>query len=206
PLVRGARHGNEPNARAILCGNAAAAVRGGADAIGGRAVDSEPGIVQALSPETTEAVDVILKDGGTLRLRAPAAEDTDALVAFFAGLSDRSLYLRFHGARRVDEKLVEPFLDPGWSALGALVGTLGERIVALASYARLRDPDTAEIAFAVADEEQGRGIATRLLEQLALRASEVGIAGFVAEVMAENRAMLGVFADAGFELGRELEH
>jgi acetate---CoA ligase (ADP-forming) len=155
--------------------------------------------------ERSEAVDVILKDGGTLRLRAPTADDTEGLVAFFAGLSDRSLYLRFHGARRVDEKLVEPFLDPDWSSFGALVGTLGERIVALASYARLRDPDTAEIAFAVADEEQGRGIATRLLEQLALRAAEAGISGFVAEVMAENRAMLAVFADAGFELTRELE-
>jgi acetate---CoA ligase (ADP-forming) len=77
--------------------------------------------------------------------------------------------------------------------------------VALASYARLRDPATAEIAFAVADEEQGRGIGTRLLEQLALRAAEAGIAGFVAEVMAGNRAALAVFADAGFEVARELE-
>src|SRR5438046_1928625 len=175
----------------------------GPDAIGGRRADTEPTVVIL---EMTETVDVILKDGGTLRLRPPAAEDTEALVAFFGGLSDRSLYLRFHGARRVDEKLVEPFLDPDWSTLGALVGTLGERIVALASYSRLRDPGTAEIAFAVADEEQGRGIATRLLEQLALRAADVGITGFVAEVMAENRAMLGVFADAGFELARELEH
>jgi acetyl coenzyme A synthetase (ADP forming)-like protein len=152
-----------------------------------------------------EAVDVILRDGGTLRLRAPIADDADALVAFFAGLSDRSLYFRFHGRRRVDTKLVEPFLRCDWTETGSLVGTLEDRIVALASYVRLRDPATAEIAFAVTDEEQGRGIGTRLLEQLALRAAEVGIGSFVAEVMAENRAMLGVFADAGFEVTRELE-
>jgi acetyl coenzyme A synthetase (ADP forming)-like protein len=153
-----------------------------------------------------EAVDVILRDGGTLRLRPPVAADADALVAFFAGLSERSLYLRFHGALRPDARLVEPFLDPDWIERGSLVGTLEDRIVALASTARLRDPATAEIAFAVADEEQGRGIGTRLLEQLALRASEAGIASFVAEVMAENRAALAVFADAGFEVARELEH
>jgi acetate---CoA ligase (ADP-forming) len=152
-----------------------------------------------------EAVDVILRDGGTLRLRPPVAADADALVAFFAGLSERSLYLRFHGALRPSARLVEPFLDPDWIERGSLVGTLGDRIVALASYARLRDPATAEIAFAVADEEQGRGIGTRLLEQLALRAAEAGIDSFVAEVMAENRAALSVFADAGFEVARELE-
>jgi hypothetical protein len=57
-----------------------------------------------------EAVDVILRDGGTLRLRPPGAADTDDLVAFFSHLSERSLYLRFHGWRRVDSRLVEPFL------------------------------------------------------------------------------------------------
>jgi GNAT superfamily N-acetyltransferase len=40
-------------------------------------------------------------------------------------------------------------------------------VVALAVYARLRDPTQAEVAFAVADEFQGRGIGTRMLERLA---------------------------------------
>ena len=57
---------------------------------------------------TAEALDVILRDGGTLRLRAPGEADRDALVRFFEGLSPRSLYLRFHGTPRVDEHLVEP--------------------------------------------------------------------------------------------------
>jgi acetate---CoA ligase (ADP-forming) len=156
--------------------------------------------------DPADAVDVILKDGGTLRLRPPTEADGAALVAFFSGLSDRSLYLRFHGARRVDERLVEPFVDPDWVETGSLVGTLGDRVVALASYARLRDPDSAEMAFVVADQEQRRGLGTRLLEQLAQRAGDVGIQRFVANVMAENRDALTVFADAGWELARELEH
>ena len=57
------------------------------------------------------AVDVILRDGSTLRLRAPTRDDGDDLAAFFGGLSERSLYLRFHGMRTVDEKLVAHFLD-----------------------------------------------------------------------------------------------
>ena len=158
---------------------------------------------------TAVAVDVILRDGSTLRLRAPARGDADALIAFFRGLSPRSLYMRFHGVRQVDATLVEHFLDPGAADRGALVGILAddegvERIVAVAEFARLRDPAVAEVAFTVADELQGRGAATRLLEQLAARAAEAGIESFVAEVLPENQAMLSVFRDAGFEMSRTL--
>jgi acetyl coenzyme A synthetase (ADP forming)-like protein len=154
---------------------------------------------------TAAAVDVILRDGSTLRLRAPAQEDAGALAAFFTGLSERSFYLRFHGIRNVDDDLVRHFLDPDWQDRGVLIGELDEGIVAVAEYMRLRDERAAEAGFAVADELQGRGIGTRLLERLASLASEQGIERFVAEVMPENRAMLGVFEGAGLEVTRELD-
>jgi acetate---CoA ligase (ADP-forming) len=154
-------------------------------------------------------VDVILRDGSTLRLRAPARGDADALVTFFGRLSEHSRYLRFHGVRHVDASFADHFVEPDWIDRGALVGVHsdddgGDRVVALAEYARLRDPLAAEVAFAVADEIQGKGAGTRLLEQLAGRAAEAGIERFVAEVMPENRAMLSVFQDAGFEVSRTL--
>ncbi len=157
-----------------------------------------------------EPLDVILRDGGTLRLQPPIASDADAVLDLLAGLSERSLYLRFHGTPTVRSQLVEPFLDPDWLDRGALIGSLADEagarhIVALASYARLRDPLAAEVAFVVADAHQGRGIGTRLLEQLAARAAGVGIERFVAEVVPENRPMLHVFEDAGFEVSRMLE-
>ncbi len=168
-----------------------------------------PGARSLLPTQADSVVDVILRDGGTLRLRTPQTADTEALTEFFAGLSERSLYLRFHGAPTVKPSLVEPFLEPDWVERGALVGTLAgdgaEHIVALASYARLRDPAVAEVAFTVADEHQGRGIGTRMLEQLAERAAAAGIERFVAEVMADNAQMLGVFEDAGFGITRQLD-
>ena len=151
-----------------------------------------------------DAVDVILRDGSTLRLHAPGAADGEALEAFFSGLSERSFYQRFHGIRRIDPGLVEHFLDPDWHDRGVLVGVAGDEVVAVAEYLRLRDERSAEVAFAVADELQGRGIGTRLLEQLAVRAAAAGIERFVAEVLPENSAMLAVFRDAGFEVAREL--
>ena len=95
-------------------------------------------------------VDVVLRDGSTMRLRPPVDGDAADLVGFFDGFSDRSVYLRFHGRPSIDEALVAPVLDPDWAERGALVGAAGGQIVALASFVRLRDMRTAEVAFAVA--------------------------------------------------------
>jgi acetate---CoA ligase (ADP-forming) len=168
---------------------------------------SPPSIhAMSLAPPRTvlpTVADVVLRDGSTMRFRPPVPEDVAGLLDFFRGLSDRSLYLRFHGHPSVDEHLVEPMLESDWGERGALLGTKDERVVAVANYVRLRDVRTAEVAFAVADDFQGRGIATRLLERLAAAAASVGIEQFLAEVMLGNDAMLRVFAEAGFQTKRE---
>lgn len=163
-----------------------------------------------VSVNVIEAHDVLLRDGRTLRLRPPRTADIDAVLEFFSRLSERSFYQRFHGAPPIGPRLAEPFVDPDWDDRGVYAGVVAgtegeERIVALASYIRLRDATTAEAAFAVADELQGHGVGTRLLEQLAARARAVGIERFVAEVMPDNSAMVRVFEEAGFDVERELE-
>jgi succinyl-CoA synthetase alpha subunit/ribosomal protein S18 acetylase RimI-like enzyme len=158
--------------------------------------------VSAAAAHTVDETDVILRDGSTLRQRPPVAEDADALLAFFSGLSDHSRYLRFHGFPALGPKLVEPVLEPDWQDRGALLASLDGGIVAVANWVRLRDPRAAEVAFTVDDGHQRRGIGTRLLEQLAARAAGAGIEEFVAEVLHENAAMLGVFRDAGFTVTR----
>ena len=147
---------------------------------------------------------MLLRDGTSLRLRSPGQADGPALAGLLAGLSRTSLYHRFHGLPSVGPKLVEPFLDPDWIECGSLVGELDGKLVAHAVFIRLRDTRAAEVAFTVADEHQGRGIGPRLLERLADRAAEAGIERFVAEVLAENRPMLKVFEEAGFEVSRTL--
>jgi len=152
--------------------------------------------------------DVLLRDGTALRLHAPVEADTDAVLALFEGLSERSRYLRFHGFPEIGQRLAASFVDPDWRERGALVGSVGddgsERLVALGTWARLRDPRRAEVTFAVADDFQGRGVGTRLLEQLAELAAQAGIERFVARVLADNRRMLEVFLGAGFDMTGEL--
>jgi acetyl coenzyme A synthetase (ADP forming)-like protein len=161
-----------------------------------------------MAGNAVDARDVILRDGTTLRLHSPGTAEATALLDFFSRLSPESLYFRFHGLPRVGPALVAPFLDPDGLERGALVGRLAEdgtdRIVAVASWSRLREPGTAEVAFAVEDAMQGKGVGTRLLEQLAASAAAAGIRSFVAEVLYENRAMLRVFAEAGFDVTREV--
>src|ERR687886_479123 len=146
--------------------------------------------------------DVILRDGSVLRLRSPGPEDEAAIKAFFDGLSLESRYTRFHGAGRTDT-VSRDYAAADGDARVALLAHLGDRVVAVAGYDRLNEPGVAEVAFAVADDMQGRGLATRMLEQLAEVAAERGVRRFDAEVLSENRAMLHVFASAGFDVRRE---
>src|SRR5471032_264361 len=166
---------------------------------------SEPDVALPDRP----AEDVVLRDGSTLRLRPPTPADGPALVRFFERLSPESRYLRFQGARLVDLHMVEPFLRTDWSEHVSLLGELAAgdgqvEVVTLATFVRLRDPHRAEVAFAVADTLQRRGVATRLLERLAAHAATAGIEEFVAQVLPHNRAMLRVFEDAGFAVRRKL--
>jgi acyl-CoA synthetase (NDP forming)/RimJ/RimL family protein N-acetyltransferase len=145
--------------------------------------------------------DVLLRDGSTLRLRATTPEDFGDIKAFYDQLSEDSRFLRFHGFGRTDAVARAEAEASGVDRL-ALIGRLGGRVVAVASWNGLREMEVAEVAFAVADDLHGRGIGTRTLEQLAAIAADRGIRRFDAEVMAGNRPMLDVFENAGFVIRR----
>ncbi|MBX5441862.1 MAG: GNAT family N-acetyltransferase [Solirubrobacteraceae bacterium] len=149
--------------------------------------------------------DVILRDGSVLRLRAPEPEDEPAIKDFFDRLDPESRYLRFHGHVRSDRVAAHYAAADGESRVALLAHREGE-IVAVAGYERLRELGAAEVAFAVLASEQGNGLGTRMLEQLAAHAAEHGIDRFDASVMAENRRMLGVFSSAGFAVKRTASH
>jgi acyl-CoA synthetase (NDP forming)/GNAT superfamily N-acetyltransferase len=145
--------------------------------------------------------DVLLRDGSTLRLQAPTPLDYEDIKAFYDGLSSESRYLRFHGFGRADIVARADADASGVDRL-ALIGRHDGRVVSAACYVGLREPGVAEVAFAVADDDQGRGIGMRMLEQLAEIAADRGIHRFDAEVMASNRPMLQVLAHGGFAVRR----
>jgi acetyl coenzyme A synthetase (ADP forming)-like protein len=143
--------------------------------------------------------DIALRDGSTVHVRPTRAGDEPAILAFLSGLSEESRYSRFFsGAPNLKEAAHRAaiFDLQARCNLVALVGTT-LTIVAQAGYIRT-DGDRAEVAFAVADTFQGRGISTILLGQLAEIAQAVGIATFDASVLGANHRMIEVFRQSGF--------
>ncbi|WP_332603117.1 bifunctional acetate--CoA ligase family protein/GNAT family N-acetyltransferase [Arthrobacter sp. S2(2024)] len=156
-------------------------------------------------PEYWEA-DVVLRDGGTAHLRPISPEDAGALQAFHTAQSETSIYMRFFSFKpRLSSKELHRFTEVDHKDRVAFVITIGGEIVGVGRYDRLDDPTEAEVAFNISDVQQGRGIGSILLEHLAAAARENGIRRFTAEVLPENRKMLRVFADAGYELARKFD-
>jgi acetyl coenzyme A synthetase (ADP forming)-like protein len=150
---------------------------------------------------------VILRDGGSIHVRAIRADDRERLLRHFKGLSEQSKYHRFFGLKRTltDEELAR-FTDLDFVNHVGLVATLSEdgseRFIGVARYVRGSDPSRAEVAFAVLDEHQGRGIGTVLLDHLSRVARAAGITEFEADVLGDNNRMLEVFGKSGFRVRR----
>lgn len=151
--------------------------------------------------------DVVLTDGGTVHVRPIRPDDDGRLAELAERMSPRSLYYRFLSpAPRLTPERIHHFTHVDYDTRMALVATLGDEIVAVARYDRAGErSQEAEVAFAVDDAHQGRGIGTVLLEHLAAVGREQGIRRFTADTLGENRRMLGVFHDAGWEVEKHLD-
>src|SRR5512141_1655450 len=161
--------------------------------------------VDGVYPEYWEA-DVVLRDGGTAHLRPIHPSDADAVQAFHVGQSQKSIYMRFFAFKsKLSAKELKRFTEVDYKDRVALVITIGGEIMGIGRYDRLDDPEEAEVAFNISDAHQGRGIGSILLEHLAAAARENGIRKFSAEVLPENRKMLMVFSDAGYDVKRHFD-
>ena len=149
--------------------------------------------------------DVVLRDGSVAHVRPILPADADALRRFHAGQSAESIYLRFFAPlKELSDKDVARFtlVDHDWRV--ALVATLRGEIIGVARYDRL-DATTAEVAFHISDSHQGKGVGSVLLEHLAAIGQERGVTKFVADVLPQNRKMIQVFTEAGYEVNYHFE-
>jgi acyl-CoA synthetase (NDP forming)/ribosomal protein S18 acetylase RimI-like enzyme len=150
--------------------------------------------------------DVLLRDGATARLRPVSPNDADALQQMHQGQSQDSIYFRYFTYKsQLSAKELERFTVVDYVDRVAFVILLGDELMGIGRYDRLGDSTEAEVAFNIADEHQGRGLGSILMEHLAAAARENGLRIFTAEVLPENRKMLKVFQAAGFETTRSFE-
>ena len=157
-------------------------------------------------PHEWEA-DVVLSDGRVGHVRPIRPDDTEAIHEFHAGQSEESIYLRFFAPiKRLSDKDVHRFTHVDYHDRVALVMMISDKLAGIGRYDRLEpDGPVAEVAFNVSDHHQGRGIGSVLLEHLADIGREAGVKKFVADVLPQNRKMIGVFKDAGYEVSHAFD-
>jgi RimJ/RimL family protein N-acetyltransferase len=144
---------------------------------------------------------LILRDGMMLHQRVIRADDAPRLQAFHQRLSRQAILFRFFGVMpELRSELAERLSHVDYENRMAVVATLGagadEPIIAVARYQRTA-PDAAEIALAIEDRWQGRGIGPQLLRTLAAYACRRGLTTFIAEVMYDNERMLAMLRHCG---------
>jgi RimJ/RimL family protein N-acetyltransferase len=139
--------------------------------------------------------DLTLRDGARVRIRPIRADDAQRLIDLYARFSRHTAYQRFFTVMRR--------LPPDWASMLATVdyrrrlaivaehdGPRDIELVAVARYEPTDREDTAEVAFAIEDAWQNRGMGTVLLADLLAAAEARGIRRFVAYVLADNTRML----------------
>ncbi len=155
-------------------------------------------VVTSGYPAHREA-DVVLRDGSTVRLRPVRRGSEASLLRFFEGLSVASQAFRFFSGAPDLEQTAATMADVDYASRYGILAIRGEdeRVVGHGVYVGL-SPGTAEVAFAIAEGLQDKGLGTILLAHLAQVAEANGIAAFVAEVLPQNHRMIEVFRESGF--------
>lgn len=152
-----------------------------------------------------------LKNGLKVIIRAIRPDDKERFLAAFKGLEERTVYLRFFGAKtELTAQDLKDATEVDFARTVALVtctqDSAGDKIIGAGRYIVFGDaqpPDKAEVAFTVEEDYQGLGIGGRTLRHLAKIAKDRGIVEFHAEVLPENKGMLAVFGKSGFPVKKE---
>jgi GNAT superfamily N-acetyltransferase len=135
-----------------------------------------------------------LRSGQEVLVRPIRPQDSQGLLEGFQRLSPESRYRRFLAPMaklgRAQLRYLTEVDHHDHEALLA-IDPQTRNGLGVARFVRSReDPAVAEVAVAVADDWQGRGLGTALLHDLAGRAREEGILRFSAAVLAENSAVI----------------
>jgi GNAT superfamily N-acetyltransferase len=159
------------------------------------------------------AVSETLRNGLAVTIRALHDEDREKIAKAVRQLDRESIYTRLFSYRNLlTETALDRIMHFDPQSEVVLIATRGsgadEIVIGSGRYivgAGEQGKRSAEVAFMVEEDYHGLGIAGRLLKHLANVARSQGIAAFDAVVLAENKAMLSVFARSGLPMRKRNE-
>jgi RimJ/RimL family protein N-acetyltransferase len=130
---------------------------------------------------------------GDITIRPLRSGDTSVICSIFRRLGPESRRLRFAGPKTALTRNELELLATVDGRRHVIIAYADEEAIGVARLARDEDDRTvAEVAFAVADEWQGKGVGTALINALAEDARAAGIRRFRASILAENKASLAL--------------
>jgi acyl-CoA hydrolase/GNAT superfamily N-acetyltransferase len=149
------------------------------------------------------------KTGLEVFLRPVRMSDESLLKELFYSLSEDSMYRRFISMRKdMPHERLQQFVVIDYTKEMVILALLQEgekeKIVGIGQYSVHEASHTAEVAFAVRDDQQNKGIGTTLLTYLTYLGKRRGLLGFTAEVLVENRPMLHLFEKMGFDISKRI--
>ncbi len=147
---------------------------------------------------------VFLKNGQGVFLKPATPEDIPKVESFMTRVSRESLRMRFMASiSQVSANVIKDLCSGDFKTTGCLLAVTGEngdgKVIGLGNYITSGNGHTAEVAFLIEDDYQGKGIGTLILERLAGLAAANGFVEFEAEVLPDNQQMINVFKSSGFE-------
>jgi RimJ/RimL family protein N-acetyltransferase len=144
---------------------------------------------------------VELLEGTSVPYHAIAPDNASALQRFHHRLSERSIYLRFFGAKpELSDREASYFTNVDRINRFALVAVDPERpeeIIGVVSFDREGATERAEYAAEVEDRWHGRGLGLALTRRLIGAAQERDVRTFTAFVLPENTRMLHLLRGLG---------
>lgn len=150
------------------------------------------------------------RTGFKLYMRPVKISDEDLVKDFFYSLSDKSLQRRFLTIRKdIPHKMRQKFVVIDYTKemviLACTIKNDMEIVVGIGQYVKWHDRNYADVAFAVRDDFQNKGIGTELLEYITLLAKNEGLEGFTADVLGDNKPMLRLFDKMNYRVEKKIE-
>ena len=150
-----------------------------------------------------------MKGGGAVAIRPIRPEDEPAMVGFHEGLSERSVYLRYFGPLKLQQRVAHSRLlricFNDYDREIALVaehkdGKGPSEIVAVARLSKLHTDNAGEFAVVVTDQWQRKGLGSEMTKRLIEIAKHEKLGRLVAYTLRENKDMQHMCKKVGFKV------
>jgi GNAT superfamily N-acetyltransferase len=145
------------------------------------------------------------KTGLEILVRPVKISDEPLVKDFFHSFSDANLYRRFFSTRKdLPHEFLQKFVIIDYTKQMVILAVVEEgpkeEVIGIGQYWVQETLHMADIAFAVRDDYQNRGVGMELFSYLTYLAKKQGLLGFTADVLMENQPMLHLCRKMGFDI------